>query len=267
MAPDCLEKLAAALNRHPECQLAHCSLRIVDQSGNESHDWWPSGSLFARSSDGLLYRPHVRLAPFDGLLHLTGESVYVSITQLLIRRSLFDQIGFLTSRWGSVGDFNWCMRASLVANTVHVPETWGGWRVYEGQATAAAGLGSPEHDRKIDAMIADALEFWLQTDSDGVLPDQKRAWAARGNALRQLHRELEQRPRCSRRWPFLLKELVSGSWAARQHIRSRVGHRDVWPGAAGKIIRRWLLEAGPGPALVPVSGSAGDQSRRELAAA
>ena len=87
----------------------------------------------------------MRRAPFDGLLHLRGRAVYTSITQLLIRRSLFDRIGHFDSRWGSVGDFNWNMRAGLVTNTVHVPDTWGGWRIHASQATALNDFMSAEH--------------------------------------------------------------------------------------------------------------------------
>jgi GT2 family glycosyltransferase len=126
MPPDCLEVLAAALDAHPDCDVAHCPLRPIDEYGHELTgllEWWRHAA-FVQNSGALASRMHVRRAPFDGLLHLLGGSVYVSITQLLIRRSLFDRIGWFESTWGSVGDFNWSMRAGLVANTVHVPQTW-----------------------------------------------------------------------------------------------------------------------------------------------
>ena len=138
MPPDCLEKLVAALEAHPECDVAHCRLRTIDEHGCDTDsEWWPTGSIFARSSGDLLQRPHIRRAPYDGLLHLLNSPVYISVTQLLIRRSLFDRVGFFKSQWGSVGDYNWNMRAGLVANTIHVPDTWGGWRVHASQATAS----------------------------------------------------------------------------------------------------------------------------------
>ncbi len=96
MAPDCLARMVAALDAHPECDIAHCALRPIDGNGDDATalaHWWRHQSAFARSSGSLLTRPHIREAPFDGLLHLLGDSVYVSITQLLIRRSLFDRIG------------------------------------------------------------------------------------------------------------------------------------------------------------------------------
>jgi glycosyltransferase involved in cell wall biosynthesis len=117
MAPDCLEQMVDALESVPDADLAHCRLRIIDEKGRDAADWWWAGSIFARSSGELLHRRHVRRAPYDGLLHLSGESVYVSITQLLIRRSLFDRIGLFEPRWGSVGDFNWCMRAPASLRT------------------------------------------------------------------------------------------------------------------------------------------------------
>ena len=94
MAPDCLEKLVAALEGHPECDLAHCRLRRIDEpSGQIDEQWWRE-HLFALSSGELVDIPHLRMAPFDGLLHLSGRSVYTSITQLLIRRELFRRSAF-----------------------------------------------------------------------------------------------------------------------------------------------------------------------------
>src|SRR5437764_4130389 len=125
MASDCLEKLVEAMDANPECDLAHCALRMFDRNGDElPSEWWSQWSLFARSSRPLLNQRHVRRAPYDGLLHLSGDTVYTSITQLLIRRSLFALTGLFESRWASLGDFNWNMRAGLLANAVHVPDTW-----------------------------------------------------------------------------------------------------------------------------------------------
>jgi hypothetical protein len=60
-------------------------------------------------------------------------------------------------KWGSVGDFYWNLKASLVANTVHVPDTWGGWRLHPGQATGNVEFGTLEHRYKIEEMIDDLI--------------------------------------------------------------------------------------------------------------
>ena len=109
-------------------------------------------ALFGQATVGLT-QYHLGLPEGLVLLHLLGGSVYISITQLLIRRSLFDRIGLFETEWGSVGDFNWDMRAGLVANTLHVPHTWGGWRVHASQATAQVAFSSRQHEEKLDDMI------------------------------------------------------------------------------------------------------------------
>ena len=254
MATDFLEKQAAALEQHPGCGLAHCQLREIDDSGRDVFDWWSGGSQFARSSDGLLSRKHIRFAPFDGFLHLAGESVYISMTQLLIRRSLFDQIGFFEPRWGSVGDFNWCMRAALAANTVHVPDTWGAWRRHSDQATISSLLGLPKHRRVVDEMI----EHAIQSSEKFLAPDLRKSlrshWAGHARELREFLPALQMYQDAFHRRVFLAGRLLCGSWAARHHIRYRLSKRyrasELWP----ELIRSWLQSKGIGPFLEPVKG-------------
>jgi hypothetical protein len=251
MPPDCLHALVAALDRQPDCDLAHCPLRTFDEHGREipeTAEWWALGSAFARSSGPLLHRPHVRRAPFDGLLHLEGGSVYVSITQLLIRRTLFDRIGLFESTWGSVGDFHWSMRAGLAANTVHVPDTWGGWRVHGRQATAGVTVGSAEHAAKIGAMIDHAIET-----CGGLLPAPLArrivTWAAEAKELRAFARELACREEHSvlRRRAFLMRQALGGARPARRYLKARL---------FGPSFPEWVQErldqSGYAPTLVAV---------------
>lgn len=251
MPPDCLEKLVAALDAHPECDLAHCPLRPIDEEGRDvavTRDWW-THAAFAESSGPLLHHPHVRKAPFDGLLHLLGGPVYVSITQLLIRRSLFHRIGLFSSEWGSVGDFHWTMRASLVANAVHVPDTWGGWRLHGGQATAAVNMSSPEHHARIDAMIEDAINASVEFLHPTVRKHLMSHWMAEARELRTFVRRVAMRRQLSmaQRWGFTIWRLLLGSAAARAYVRARVLHQPL-PSA----IRRQLHAVGYSTVLVPV---------------
>jgi glycosyltransferase involved in cell wall biosynthesis len=257
MPPDCLETLVAALDEHPDCDLAHCPLRPIDENGrtvSALEEWWSQGSAFSQSSGSLVSRVHVRLAPFDGLLHLLGGSVYVSITQLMIRRSLFDRIGFFQSKWGSIGDFNWSMRAGLVANTVHVPDTWGGWRVHSSQATAAIEMESPAHARKIDAMIDDAVDgcwMWLAPALRRQLTAQ---YLAKARDLRAFTVETARRRHLpvARRAGRLAGQLCLGSSAAREYVLSRLLRREP-----AHRVRRLLEKAGYGPRLASLADHPG----------
>jgi GT2 family glycosyltransferase len=251
MSPDCLEKLVAALERNSECDLAHCRLRVVGDRADELQTWWDNHSLFARSSGALIDQPHVRRAPFDGLLHLSGETVYTSITQLLIRRSLFERIGYFEKTWGSVGDFEWDMRAGLVGSTVHVPDTWGGWRIHGAQATAGVKYWSPEHVQKIDAMIGHALktaEPYFTTESRALF--QTNSCHQAREKLR-LVSELRHRESRGSRWKFLLGELVRLSPAALSHVVGQLSGEVAWPVAAPGTVREWFDRAGLGSPVRP----------------
>lgn len=250
MADDCLEQLVDALETHPDCDLAHCRLRVIDKQGRETEEWWSKTSIFARSSGEWLHRRHTRRAPYDGLLHLSGESVYISITQLLIRRQLFDRIGLFEPRWGSVGDFNWSMRASLVADTIHVPETWGGWRVHAEQATAAASLSSGEHCGKVDDMIAHAIRAAGPFLTDAVRRELEAGWESYAREMRRNTWALRNcRGVLGRRW-LLLRGLLLGSPAAREHVKARLRRLPRWPDDVPLFVGRWLESAGAPPQML-----------------
>lgn len=136
MMPDCLEKMVAALDAHPDCELCHCNLSVIDEDGNSSSSAKPWEQYDGVTYFGdLIHQKHIRHAPHDGLLAVMLESVYLSITELMIRRSLFEKVGFFEPRWGSFGDYAWQIRAGLLANTVHLPEVLATWRQHSAQAS------------------------------------------------------------------------------------------------------------------------------------
>ncbi|SDL61338.1 Glycosyltransferase involved in cell wall bisynthesis [Catalinimonas alkaloidigena] len=136
MYTDCLETMVNALDLNPDCDIAHCNLIIIDEHGKPFMDKWQwrqfmPGIYF----NGWLDQPHKRLAPHDGILHASLHTVYHSITQLLVRKVLFDKVGAFSTRFGAISDFEWGMRVSLIANTVHIPRPLATWRVHGQQLT------------------------------------------------------------------------------------------------------------------------------------
>jgi glycosyltransferase involved in cell wall biosynthesis len=244
MALDCIGKMAAALEAHPECDLAHCPLRITDGEGRDlasaAHPPWPDCTVFAHGLGDLAHRPHVRRAPYDGLLHLTGEHVILSVNQLLVRRSLFERTGFFESTWGSVGDFNWEMRAGLLADTVHVPDTWTTWRIHGSQATAVVDVFSPERGRKIDLMIDDAFAAALRHLPPALGAAMRADWIEPGRRMRGYYSGLRERRAVGERRRFQLERLLAGGNDVRGEILGRALGRPRWPDVAPERIRAWL---------------------------
>jgi len=260
MALDCLEKLVAALDQHKDCGLAHCPLVHIDEVGIPlPNQWWPQKTVFGRSAGELVNQPHVRRAPYDGLLPLTGEFAYFSFTQLLIRRSLFEQIGPLESRWGSIGDFNWYGRAGLVSNTVHVPDTWASLRVHPKSASSAVAYCTPEYYGKIEDMILDAIRACERYLAPSVVERLNSHWLDWTRELRAYDQECVRLGRKElRRRSYQVTRLFN-STAVRNQIVGRLFGQPRWTELAPAEIRSWLESLGLGPMIVPAQPKTVDQ--------
>lgn len=252
MALDCLEKLVGALEQHKDCDLAHCPVVIVDDAGaSVAEPKWPDCTIFGHGIAECVSQPHVRRAPYDGLLHLTGQHVVFSITQLLIRRSLFSRTGPFQSKWGSISDFNWEMKAGLVANMIHVPDTWATWRIHPTQATATVDVYSPERSRKVEEMIQDAVltcESYLAREVVSGLRDH---WLGRSRDMRTYYGGLRHRRSVLPRRLHQLTQVFNGTEAARSELFGRLFRRPKWGDVAPTEIRLWLESIGLGPIVAP----------------
>jgi len=249
MALDCLAKLAAALEENSDCDLAACPLKAINEAGHElTQPSLKDATVFAHWNPRLLERRHVRRAPFDGLLHLTGYMVHLSVTQLLIRRSLFSKIGGFETRWGSIGDRHWEMRAGLVANTIHVPDTWATWRVHTKNATAAMNYFSAEYTRRIEEMLHDAAEKCEAYLSPQVAAGMRDVWLDSSREMRAYYTGL--RPlRGARKRIFQLAQLVGPRPGARVELMQRLRGKPKWAYRAPGEIQSWLESLGLGPVI------------------
>ena len=259
MPPDFLEKMVASLDANPNCGLAHAELMAIDENGKECEEnaWWRSRSLFSRSSGDWFDKYHVRKAPFDGLLHILGETVYISITQLLIRRSLFDQVGMFDKDWGAPGDYAWDMRAGLVTDTVHVPTTWGGWRLHSGQATDKSLHQTSEYLGKIDEMISNSLERCAEFVEPSIMQEVLNRWKPLSDDHRRVTRELKGEESRSGRALKMVAQAAGGSVSARHYLKSRLKGDPLWVDSAPDILRGWLEEKLAGPVFVAASNEVG----------
>ena len=252
MALHCIERMVSGLETYKDCDLAHCPLLVIDKDGSKlGEPKWPDCTVFGHGLGEIAHRPHIRRAPYDGLIHLVGQHVVLSITQLLIRRSLFSRTGNFSSRWGSISDFNWEMKAGLVASMIHVPGTWASWRVHPAQATASVDMLKPERDRKVEEMIQDAIEACHHLLPRKVVEGLESHWLGFSRDMREYYAGLRQRRNFTDRRIYQLTQFVGGTKAARSQILGRAFGRPKWPDVAPREIRSWLETIG----VCPVIGS------------
>lgn len=162
MMPNCLEEMVTALDANPQCDLAHCCLTIIDEHGKpiEPNPWNRYGPFLYYGER--MQEMHIRQAPLDGVLHCFLFTVYTSLTQLLIRRSLFGKIGMFSTSYGSIADFGWGMKASLVSNTIHIPKYLASWRRHPDQATSDSSMiNNPQLYLSFISMIQEAISLGL----------------------------------------------------------------------------------------------------------
>jgi glycosyltransferase involved in cell wall biosynthesis len=263
MAPDCLEKLVAALEEHEDCDLASCTLEAIDSGGAPLDD--PTrldATVFAHSFPGLLKKGHVRRAPFDGLLHLTGSIIHLSITELLIRRSLFSRIGCFETRWGSIGDINWEMKAGLVANIVHVPETYATFRVHPTQATAAVDFQSVDYARRVEEMLQDAVRKCESCLAPEVVTGLNDHWLEWTCEMRAYYSNLRNLRSALRRRVFQILQIRNGRKSAGWELIHRLRGLPKWPDRAPGEIRSWLESLGFHPVMMNLGHLSKDEDSR-----
>ncbi len=240
MARDFLEKMVRALEANCDCDIAHCPMLVFNVDGVDGINWWHQQSMFARSSGSLINERHKRIAPLDGVLCLLGDNVYSSVTQMLVRKTLFEKVGCYESSWGSLGDFHWNLRAGLVANTIHVPDTWGGWRMHPEQATASVQIGSRGHQLLINQMITDVLDrldlFLEKRDQVEICGK----YVPQARELRDYRGEYEGYSTVLQRRAFMIRQLVDGRMVAWRHLRALLGGGRHWLRDSPQLAASWF---------------------------
>ena len=147
MSPDFLEQMLDAFIRCPDAGIAVSDVQFINRDGDKLSPDDLRGHLSSGAARGLLNFRHVRTAfpdehvehlnyravPHDCLLHCDGHSVYFSLNQLLIRSDIARAAGQFKTNIGSVADFDWLLRLTNRAGTVHVPKKIAMWRFHGDQ--------------------------------------------------------------------------------------------------------------------------------------
>lgn len=226
MMPDCLEKMVSALDRHPECGLAHCCLEVIDERGQtiENNNWtnWAQCQFFG----DYISQEHIRYAPHDGILYCSLGTVYVSLTQLLIRSTVFETVGCFKTNFSSMADFEWGLRASLVCNTVHVPHYLATWRRHSVQATQESYLFSAEGQEELCQMIYSAIET-LKSKNHNIAFELNKSRLSYYTELQQLKFGLSRKNTFLSRIKYLLKFALTRWQVLYAYIYFRLTKKEI----------------------------------------
>jgi glycosyltransferase involved in cell wall biosynthesis len=157
MTYDCIKKMVETLEKHPECDICDSKVKVIDEKGIEICENDPEYPIKREFFKRFGNTPCVRHAPYDFLEQMNGETIYISITEIMIRKRLFDKTGLFPTEFGHIGDFPWGVMAGLYADVVYLPEKLGTWRVHKGQVSK--NIADRENIVKASRMIIDNVNL------------------------------------------------------------------------------------------------------------
>jgi glycosyltransferase involved in cell wall biosynthesis len=144
MLPEVLVDLLEAFAICPEAGIAACDVSLVTRDGRkltaaDMAEYLPAESIAnILSLDVVRSYPlkrelNYRRPPHDCLLHFSAKSVYLSLTQLLIRTAVARAVGPFDTAVGAAADLGWLVRLTSLTGTVHVPRKLTMWRFHGNQ--------------------------------------------------------------------------------------------------------------------------------------
>jgi glycosyltransferase involved in cell wall biosynthesis len=140
---DCLEKLYLALSVHTDCGIAQCALSVIDENSAPIANNWETYPAVQHYGE-LMTKNSVRYAPYDFVVNCVYHTgTWTSMTQVLIKKQVFDTMGLFLTNVGSIADLEWQMRYNLRQNTIFTPHTKATWRIHQSQTTSFSYFFSP----------------------------------------------------------------------------------------------------------------------------
>ena len=147
MAPEFLTEMLKACAQYPKAGIAVCDVLFIDRNGDKLLPADLIGHLTVRATENLLSLDTVRTSvpgeicrhlnyrpvPHDCLLHFAGRSVYCSLTQLVVRMSSIKTVAPFETKIGSIADYEWLLRLTACAGSVHLPRKLAMWRYHGNQ--------------------------------------------------------------------------------------------------------------------------------------
>jgi glycosyltransferase involved in cell wall biosynthesis len=131
--PQLLEQLLAPLRRLPEVSVAVCDYQTINKNGQPID--MPLENSPRQFLGEWMTKPCLRPRLTEFVLHCCFNTIWVTMTAVLFRRSLLEKIGLFRTDRGSQADLEWTLRATLATDVAFVPGRFATWRVHGSQAT------------------------------------------------------------------------------------------------------------------------------------
>ncbi len=138
-----------ALQRNPDCKMATCAFTFIDEAGKPLNlaDYADVGVRYSGAEiyGDWLWKNHRRRGKSEFVATCVDSHVWVTITAVLFRASLLQDIGYFPKDKTAMGDLEWALRACLATDTIHVGQSLATLRVHKKQATQGVDFAKFGH--------------------------------------------------------------------------------------------------------------------------
>lgn len=132
MCPVALEMLVNPLAQLQDVDLAVCNFNYIGLDGECIRDRGVNSEEYL--GDWAL-KPSLRSGYSEFIFHLCVGTLWTTMNALLFRRELLAKVGLFPTCYGSFGDLNWTLKATLASDVAWLPDKLVGFRIHDKQAT------------------------------------------------------------------------------------------------------------------------------------
>lgn len=133
--PFFLECLLQVLEAHEHVAIAACDYDLIDKNGNQI-PYRPSDLHKRRFFGEWLSSDSIRHGQTEFLLQTCFGTTWTTMTAIVFRRSLLDQIGLFRTDRSAWADTEWSLRACLRTDIAYIGRRLVSWRLHPRQASA-----------------------------------------------------------------------------------------------------------------------------------
>jgi glycosyltransferase involved in cell wall biosynthesis len=134
--PKLASKTMSALDNYSDIDVCHFKFALIDRSGDIIRTSPEVAKLQFPLYAPFYEQAHRRMGLVDFVMHFAYGALYTTITSLVFRRRVIENLGGFGLGYGSVSDYDWTMRLGLYSDVLYVPDLLATWRKYGEQADA-----------------------------------------------------------------------------------------------------------------------------------
>jgi glycosyltransferase involved in cell wall biosynthesis len=160
--PELVSTTVNALDEYPTIDACHFQFCLINEAGQTAQSFesitQQQCDLYCKLNQHL----HIRSGICEFMMHFVYRAIYTTITSLVFRRKIIDDLKGFKTTYGVIGDYDWTMRLGLFTDVLYLPKLLATWRIYPEQATRNSNR--LENMAQLRAVAQNNLEYFTSSE-------------------------------------------------------------------------------------------------------